>query len=403
MDSSQPAIKPYTPDESGFWRVTLALMLASLLVFSTLYVFQPLLPIFVNEFQVSATESSFLMSAAVIAMVVGLFILGFAADRYGRLRLMQLSLGVTVLLLAAMPFTSSFEWLVVLRLLQGFFLAGIPAAAMGYLGEEVDPNHLGLAMTLYISSNALGGMGGRVAGGYLTDVFDWEKTLFILSAFGVAAALLFLLLLPSERYFTKGDQPLREDFRGMLVHLKDRYMLVLFLMGLLLQIVFTAIWTYIPFHLQSDPYQWPLKWISFTYFAYVLGVLAPPLAGRLSNHFGLTKVMFSGLFILIAGAGFTALQPVSWIMAGLGVLCSGFFIAHSMAAALVSKSANHHRSGASSFYLISYYVGVAVGSTAVGTLWEKWGWSGVISTVLVFILIFISLPVFKRKSGGGEV
>lgn len=161
MDSSQPAIKPYTPDESGFWRITLALMLASLLVFSTLYVFQPLLPIFVNEFQVSATESSFLMSAAVIAMVVGLFILGFAADRYGRLRLMQLSLGVTVLLLAAMPFTSSFEWLVVLRLLQGFFLAGIPAAAMGYLGEEVDPNHLGLAMTLYISSNALGGMGGE--------------------------------------------------------------------------------------------------------------------------------------------------------------------------------------------------------------------------------------------------
>nr|WP_245345448.1 MFS transporter [Halobacillus andaensis] len=373
-------------------------MLASLLVFSTLYVFQPLLPVFVDEFQVTATQSSLLVSSAVISMVVGLFILGFMADRYGRLLLMHVSLGMTVLLLFAMPFTPSFEALVGLRLLQGFFLAGVPAAAMGYLGEEVSPQHLGLAVTLYISSNALGGMGGRVVAGYLTDVLDWNTTLLFMSGFGIVSAGLFILLLPKERFYVKQNTPLRKDLQGMLVHLKDTHMLVLFLMGLLLQIVFTAVWTYLPFYLQAEPFNWPLTWISFTYFAYGFGVLAPPLAGRLSVKIGLPKVMIAGLFVLLTGVWMTALPMPPVILIGLGVICMGFFVAHSMAAALVSKTASHHRSGASGFYLISYYIGVAIGSTAIGALWEQFMWWGIIATSLVFIVVIAFIPMYKKMT-----
>ncbi|UOQ44787.1 MFS transporter [Halobacillus salinarum] len=388
--------QPYTPKQAEFWRVTIAFMLASLLTFSTLYAFQPLLPLFVDEFHVSVTQSSLLVSAAVVSMVVGLFILGFAADRYGRLSLMRISLIATVVILCILPLVPSFHWMVLLRLLQGFFLAGIPAAAMGYLGEEISQNDLGLAMTLYISSNALGGMGGRVIAGYLADVWSWQATIYILAGFGLAASLLFILLLPKERFFTKEDKPLREDLRGMLIHLTDRRLLGLFLMGLVLQILFTAIWTYLPFYLQAPPYEWPLKWISFTYLAYILGVLGPPLAGRISNRYGLPAVMLSGVVVLLVGAWLTAVPPVFFIVLGLALLCSGFFVAHSMAAALVSKTADHHRSGASGFYLISYYIGVAIGSTAIGKLWESFQWLGVLFTSIVFIGVLFFLPVYKK-------
>ncbi|MCP3030012.1 MFS transporter [Halobacillus sp. A1] len=396
MVISQEAVKPYTPKEWAFWRVTIALMLASLLVFSTLYVFQPLLPVFVDEFQVTATQASVLMSASVLSMVIGLFILGFLADRYGRILMMRLSLTGTVLLLAAMPFAASFEWLMIFRLLQGFFLAGVPAAAMGYLGEEVSSRDLGLAMTLYISSNALGGMGGRVVSGYLTDILDWQMMLLSVSAFGIITTILFILLLPKERFFKKQSAPLREDIRGMLIHLTNKNMLALFLMGLVLQIVFTAVWTYLPFYLQSAPYEWSLKWISFTYLAYGFGVLAPPLAGRMANSFGLPKVMLAGLSLLLLGVWLTVVEPVIFILTGLGLVCMGFFVAHSMAAALVSKSASHHRSGASGFYLISYYIGVAVGSTAVGNLWETFKWIGIASTSLILLFVIICIPIYKK-------
>ncbi|MBN8235877.1 MFS transporter [Halobacillus kuroshimensis] len=395
MEATAAQHQPYTPSEAGFWRVTIALMLASLSIFSTLYVFQPLLPVFTSELDITATQSSLLMSACVTAMVFGLFILGFAADRYGRALVMRGSLLFTALSLVLIPIMPEFEWMVTLRFIQGFFLAGIPAAAMGYLGEEVSYRHIGLAMTLYISSNALGGMGGRVVGGYLTDLFNWQMTLWSFSAFGVLAAFLFLWLFPKERFFEKAEQNLVVDLKGMLIHLKSGPLLVLFLLGILMQIVFTAVWTYLPFYLEGDPFDWPLKWIAFTYFAYLFGVLAPPAAGRISDQAGLKRVMFSGVVIFLIGTALTAVKEGWSIMVGLSLLCMGFFVAHSMASALVSKTATHHRSGASGFYLISYYLGVAIGSTAVGTLWEKFQWYGVLSVGFLLIVLFILYPFYK--------
>lgn len=397
MEAHQDNITPYAPDQMNFWRVTLALMLASLSIFSTLYVFQPLLPVFAAQLNISATESSFLMSACVVAMIVGLFVLGFVSDRYGRSLVMKSSLLITAGTLLLIPITESFEWMVVLRFTQGFFLAGIPAAAMGYLGAEMAHKHLGLAMTLYISSNALGGMGGRVIGGYVTDLFDWRITLWSFGAFGLLTTVFFVFLFPKERFFEKTNQGIAEDLKGMLVHLKSPDMLVLFMLGVLLQIVFTAIWTYVPFYLQSDPFSWSLKWIALTYFAYAFGVLAPPIAGRFSDTFGLKKVMFTGVTVLILGVVLTAAPSSLAIMIGLSLICMGFFVAHSMAAALVSKSATHHRSGASGFYLISYYLGVAIGSTAVGTLWEHFQWYGVLSVTLSLLFIYGFSSFYKDR------
>ncbi|WP_226584729.1 MFS transporter [Halobacillus litoralis] len=397
MEAIEKKDTPYTPDDSSFWRITIALMLASLSVFSTLYVFQPLLPVFRNQLGNTATETSFLMSACVLAMVAGLFVLGFLADRYGRSVVMKISLFVTTASLISIPISSTFEWLVMLRLIQGFFLAGIPAAAMGYLGDEVSHKHLGLSVTLYISSNALGGMGGRVVGGYLTDLFNWRLTLWSFGGFGLCTTLLFLWLMPRERFFEKTDKGIGEDLRGMLVHLKSPGMLVLFLMGVLLQIVFTAIWTYVPFYLQEEPFNWSLKWIALTYFAYIFGVLAPPIAGRFSDTFGLVKVMFTGVGVLITGALLTGISKSGVLLAGLSLICMGFFVAHSMAAALVSKKAAHHRSGASGFYLISYYLGVALGSTAVGILWENFQWIGVLSVTALLTVLFMFYPLYKKN------
>ncbi|MCF6409024.1 MFS transporter [Pseudalkalibacillus salsuginis] len=395
MDVQHEKALPYTKQSPKFWRIILALAVASLLIFSALYIFQPLLPVFVEEFDITPTYSSLLVSSSVITMILGLFVLGFLADRYGRRTIMNLSLIITVATLFAMPFAESFSLIVALRFLQGFFIAGIPAASMGYLGDEIDKQHLSLAMTFYIASNALGGMGGRVFAGYFTDLFSWQTTLLSLSGFGVIVILLFLFLLPEERLFKKKSASLVSDLRGMFVHLTDIRLIPLFIMGLFLQTMFTAIWTYLPFYLHSEPFNWTLKMISFTYFAYALGVLAPPLAGRISPTVGLSRVMFGGLSLLAIGTWLTAIQYTPLILIGLGMICTGFFIAHSMAAALVSRTATHHKSGASSFYLINYYVGVAIGSTAVGKLWDHFAWTGIISTSFLLLIVVIFLPKLK--------
>lgn len=390
----------YTSKDGGFWRVAASLGCGALLIFSSLYAFQPLLPIFAKEFHITPTTSSLLMSLPVITMIPGLLILGFVSDRHGRTVVMKVSLLFVLGLLLIMPLMKSFLFLLILRCIQGFFLAGIPASAMAYLADEVEPYTIGLATSIYIASNAMGGLGGRVATGYLTDLYSWQISFMFLGGFGLVATGCFYWLLPDSRFFEGGSRSVVNDMKGMFVHLRDHRLLSLFTLGFLIQVIFTGVWTYLPFHLEEDPFALSLKWISLTYFAYILGVISPPLAGRISSNIGLRRTMIIGLSTLIVGVVLTVFQNISAVMIGLCIICAGFFIAHSMASASVAQTADHHKSGASSFYLISYYAGVAAGSSGVGVAWDRFGWSGVVSlSVLILPLILLFSPKRYRNSG----
>ncbi|WKL02283.1 MFS transporter [Paenibacillus amylolyticus] len=71
-------------------------------------------------------------------------------------------------------FSPGYTELLLLRILQGVALAGLPAIAMTYLSEEIEPRSLGYAMGLYISGNSIGGMAGRFISGVVTDWFSWR-------------------------------------------------------------------------------------------------------------------------------------------------------------------------------------------------------------------------------------
>ncbi len=294
---------------------------------------------------------------------------------------------------------NSFLLLLIIRCIEGFFLAGIPASAMAYLADEVAPSNVGLATSIFIASNAMGGLSGRVATGYLTDLYSWQVSFIILAGFAIIATICFYWLLPPSRFFKGGNSSVIKDMKGMFVHLRDRRLLSLFTLGFLIQVIFTGVWTYLPFFLKQDPFSLSLKWISFAYFAYILGVVSPPIAGRISSHIGLRRTMVTGLLLLTLGVAITLYQELTVVMIGLCVICAGFFISHSMASASVAKTAEHHKSGASSFYLISYYAGVAAGSSGVGILWGGLGWIGVVSLLILIVpllLLFSQKQVSKR-------
>ncbi|MCU7881662.1 MAG: hypothetical protein KZQ66_18500 [Candidatus Thiodiazotropha sp. (ex Lucinoma aequizonata)] len=50
---------------------------------------------------------------------------------------------------------------------RGVFIAGLPAAALAYMGEEFEPNALLLAAGLYVGANSLGCVTGRLVSGLM--------------------------------------------------------------------------------------------------------------------------------------------------------------------------------------------------------------------------------------------
>lgn len=393
--SRNKGIEKYTPKERPFWKATFALTFASIYIFSSLYAVQPLLPILARDFDVTPVTSSLSLSLAVCSLIVGLLTLGFTSDRVGRVSVMKIGLLGSLLPLLLIPMVHSYILFLILRVIEGFFLAGIPAAAIAYLSEEISNSSVGMAVAFYIASNAMGGMGGRVFIGYLTDIFEWRTAFYFLAGISVFIIGMFFLLLPKSKHFSPSNGSFREDFLGMLVHLKNKQLLPLFLTGLMLMTVFTGIWTYLPFYLHGEPYNLSLKWISMTYLTYGFGVVGSPLAGRFSHKIKVRSILIIGVCIMLVGVAIITIHTPSIIVIGLSFLCLGFFIAHSMAAASVSQTATHHKGGASSFYLVSYYIGVALGGTAIGVLWTHFGWNGVIAIGGLLVLLLILL--FRQK------
>ncbi|MBO0589284.1 MFS transporter [Sporosarcina sp. E16_8] len=366
-------------------------------IFAAMYSVQPLLPLFTEEFNISVSYASMSLSMTTVGLIIGLIILGFFSDRNGRVIYIKLSLIGSVVPFLLMPLTDSFLIIVILRLIQGFAFAGVPAAALAYISEEIHKQFIGVAMALYISCNALGGMMGRVLTGYVTERLSWEAAFYILAAAGVIIFSIVLLVLPKSRNFNPSISSFSKDIEGFLYHLKSPSLLLVFGLGIILQLSFTGIWTYLPFHLTSPPFSLSLETVSYTFFAYGLGVIGSPLAGWFAGKYGLRKIRIVGVFILSFGIMLSMSASVVAIVVGLCIACLGFFTAHSLTATSVSSQATHHKGSASSLYLVSYYIGVAAGSTLLGPLWEAAGWNGLVLFTAILPVVYISLITIKLK------
>lgn len=384
----------YSIKDFYFWKITMSLALASFFVFASMYAVQPLLPVFVEHFDVSVSTSSLALSLTIIGLIIGLIVLGFLSDRTGRTFYIKFALVGSVIPFLLIPLTHSFILFLILRFIQGFALAGLPAASIAYISEEIDKRSVSVAVALYISSNALGGMMGRVIAGYITDHYTWETAFYFLAAVGVVVLIAVFLMLPKSNHFEASNLSFSRDIEAFLFHLKNPRLLLVFGIAVVLQLTFTGIWTYLPFHLNGPPFSLSLQAISYIFFAYGLGVIGSPFAGWLAGKFGLRIVRLAGMITLGIGIFLTLSSSLVVVIIGLCVGCFGFFTAHSLSAVSVSEQATHHKGSASSLYLVSYYSGVAVGSTAIGPLYSAAGWTGLVlfaGSLPIVYIIFVTL------------
>ncbi|WP_076757541.1 MFS transporter [Edaphobacillus lindanitolerans] len=389
--------RPYTLRDAAFWRIIGALGFASLFVFSAMYTTQPLLPVFTEEFGIGVSASSLSVSMTTLGLIIGLLVISFLSDRRGRTLYIKSSVVLAVIPFFIMPFVPSFGLLVLLRFLQGMALAGVPAAALAFISEEVDRRSASFATALYISTNALGGMTGRFITGWVTEHYSWQTAFIGLGIAGAVIAAAVLFLLPASRRFVPASGTVKEDMQAFLFHLRNPLLLLLFGLGVVLQLSFTGVWTFLPFHLGGAPFNLSLEAISYTYLAYGIGVIGSPLAGWLAGRFGLRPVRIAGILIMSAGILMTLGGTTPAVVAGLCVVCLGFFTAHSLTSATVARDARHHKGSASSLYLVSYYIGVASGSTLLSPLWSIGGWTLLIVFAAAVPVIYLIFSLAARK------
>ena len=378
------------PGSPAYRRANLALFLAGFATFSMLYCVQPLLPELADEFGVSPAHSSLALSLTTSLLAVAILCAAALSEGLGRRGLMFGSLiGAAALNLAA-ALAPSWSLLLVLRALEGLALGGVPAVAMAYLAEEIEPRGLGRAMGLYIGGTALGGMLGRVITGHLVEAFSWRAAVGGIGLAGLVAAIGFLLLLPPSRNFTprRGFDP-HFHLAAWGRHLASPALRLLFAVGFLAMGTFVALFNYIGFRLTAPPYEFSQGTLGMIFVVYVFGIASSWAAGALIDRFGRRLVLPAAAVATGLGVALTLPGGLVPMLAGLILFTLGFFLTHAIASGWVGRVAVGTKGHAASLYLLAYYVGSSVVGSSAGWFWTGGGWTA----TALFLLALLGLEL----------
>lgn len=380
----------------GFRRLVLALFAASVATFGTLFAPQPLLPLLSAEFAVSPATASLVVSATTATMAAAVLPLSSLSEAVGRTPVMTAAVLVTAVLAVLAAGSPSFPALVALRAVQGVALAGLPAVGMAYVSEEVEEGSAGFAMGVYVASNGIGGMTGRLLAGLVADAGGWRWALAAVGAVAIGCAVLFRMSAPASAHFTPRPLAPRPLVASLAAALGDSGLLRLYALALVFMASFITVYNYLGYRLLGEPFGLSPGVVGSLYVVYVAGSAASATAGRLADRFGRHRVLVVAVVIALAGLALMLPGNLAFVGAGLTALTAGFFAAHGLASGWVGRRATTSRAQATGMYVLAYYVGGSVGGYAGGLAYGAGGWPGLTASVGALLAVALVIGLSLR-------
>jgi len=157
-----------------------------------LYTF--LIPTLTVLWSMSQAEAGIIASSALITSAVGGWLTGILADRYGRVRMLQVTILWYSLFTAASGLTNSFTELLIVRSLQGFGFGGEWTAGAVLMGEIVQARHRGKAVGTLQSGWAVGWALAALLSTFILTQLPMEWGWRVLFFIGATPALMLLFI-----------------------------------------------------------------------------------------------------------------------------------------------------------------------------------------------------------------
>jgi YNFM family putative membrane transporter len=374
--------------------VSIAFFSCGFNIFAMLYCTQSILPLLAQEFSVSPAESSLALSLTTIVMAVSMLFASSVSEAVGRKPLMLAALVASSILTLVLAFSTQWQHVLWLRALTGLTLSGMPAVALAYLAEEMEPSSVPPAVGLYIGGGAVGGMMGRLIPAFFADYAgSWRMAMAAIAVCGLLSAIVFWRALAPSRHFVARALSPVALVGSLLAHLRNGAIVLLITMGFLMLGSFMVLFNYIGFRLQGAPFNLSQAVAGLVFIVYPLGSFASAWMGSLAGRFGRGRTILVSLAITIAGLLLLAPDSLVTLVLGLALVTFGFFGAHAIASGWAPALAEGQKAQASSLYLLVYYIGGGVAGTLGGYFWEGWGWTGVVVFSGAMMVITFGLAI----------
>ncbi|MBW0105272.1 MFS transporter, partial [Pseudonocardia sp. KRD291] len=196
MSSDAPVTDPGT-ERSRAPAFVAVLALAGIVVSLQQTTVVPLLPQFPRLLGSSAADTTWIVTATLLAGAVATPVVGRLADMFGKRRMLLVCLVILVIGSVIGSFSYSLVPLVIGRALQGL-AAGVVPLGISLMRDQLPPERLGSATALMSASLGVGGALGLPLSALVAQTSDWHVLFWASSALGVVVIGLVLLAVPES-------------------------------------------------------------------------------------------------------------------------------------------------------------------------------------------------------------
>jgi DHA2 family multidrug resistance protein len=169
--------------------ITISVILASFLTALDQTIANVALPHIGGELSATREQISWVLTSYIVGAAIMIPLSGWLADRYGRKKILIVSVIAFTVSSALCGIAQSLGQIVLFRLLQGLAGAALVPQSQAVLLDINPPEHHGRAMAAWVMAVVFGPAVGPVLGGWLTDDYSWRWVFFINVPFGIFATL----------------------------------------------------------------------------------------------------------------------------------------------------------------------------------------------------------------------
>jgi predicted MFS family arabinose efflux permease len=326
---------------------------------------EPMLPRLAEEFAVSVSAASIVMTTYALAYAASLLLQGPFGDRFGKLRVVTIGMALAGFASIGCALAWDLPSLAVMRLATGMFASASVALGLAYIGDVVPLERRQTTIAHFISGSILGQTLGPLVGGIFTDWVGWRMSFGALGVvFLCVAIILFIRTKPGWTAPLPDRLRLFKLYRGLLAKVPMRWLLAV---GMAETFLFFGGFAFLGAFLK---FRFNL---SFTLIGLILagyglgGLLFTSVARLLIRSIGERGLVLAGG--AVAGAMFIAVVLIPhWAYAipcsiGLGF---GFYLMHNTMQARATEVVPEARGSAIALYATGWALGQALGVGAMG-------------------------------------
>jgi predicted MFS family arabinose efflux permease len=347
------------------------LVMAAGLIFFQAYMIAPLIPKLATIFNISEQRIGLIVPAYMLAYGVSVLFYGLLSDKFGRKRILQISLLAFIVLTAITALVQSASQLILLRLLTGLGASGVVPMSLALVGDMFKPSERGRPLGLLFAAMEGGMALGSTAGVMLEPYTGW-RMLFLATALLAALALWIQVARMGwkQEPHKSGHTSLKNMLGGFYRLLAFRRGLRTYLFVFWNGIFHSGIYTWLGVYFVQKYDLGPIE-IGLAILGYGLpGFFFGSLIGRTADRRGRYPIILIGLATAAIATASLALEiPVLVAALAVTLISFGYDLTQPLFAGIVTELGGKKQGGqAMGLNVFALFTGFGIGSLIFGEL-----------------------------------